>query len=57
MVTVPDAAMELKLHFMTVYRCIKKGKVFSFPFHSVDYLHIREITSLNSEGGSVNTKN
>ena len=41
LVTVPDAAKELKLHFTTVPRWIKKGEVFSFPIHSVDYLRIR----------------
>jgi len=39
-------AKELKLHFTTVYRCIKKGKVFSLPIHSVDYLHINEVQAL-----------
>ena len=46
LVAVPDAAKELKLHFTTVYRWIKKGKVFSFPIHSVDYLHINEVQAL-----------
>ena len=46
LVTVPDAAKELKLHFTTVYRWIKKAKVFSFPIHGVDYLHINEVQAL-----------
>ena len=41
--TGPDAAKELKLHFTTVPRLIKKCKVFSFPIHSVDYLHINQV--------------
>ena len=46
LVAVPDAAKELKPHFTTVYRWIKKGKVFSFPIHSVDYLRINEVQAL-----------
>ena len=41
LVAVFDAAKELKLHFTTIYRWIKKGEVFSFPIHNVDFLRIR----------------
>jgi hypothetical protein len=41
LVAGPAAAKELKLHFSTLYQWIKKGEVFSFPIHSVDYLRIR----------------
>ena len=44
--TGPDAAKELKLHFTTVYRWIKKGKVFSFAIHGIDHLHINDFQAL-----------
>ncbi len=43
LVTDPDVAKKLKLHFTTIYQRIKKGKLFSFPIHSVDYLRINDI--------------
>ena len=46
LVTVPDAAKEPKFHFTTVPRLNKKGKVFSFPMHGVDYLHINGVQTL-----------
>ena len=46
LVTGPDAAKKLKLHFTTVPRSVKKGKVFSFPIHGVDHLHINDFQAL-----------
>ena len=47
LVTVPHAAKKLKHHFTTVYRWIKKVKVFSFPIHRIYYLHIIEAQALS----------
>ena len=44
--TVPDAAKELKLHFTTIPRVIEKDKVFSFPIHDVEQLHINQVRAL-----------
>jgi hypothetical protein len=46
LLAVPDATRELKLHFTTIPRLTKKDEVFSFPIHSVDYLHINDIQAL-----------
>lgn len=49
LISVLDAAKELSIHFTTVYRWIKKGKVFSFSIHGVDYLHTSEVQALKNK--------
>jgi len=51
LVSVPQAAKELKVHLATVYRWIKKGIIFPFRIGSQAYIPIKEIEKLKRERG------
>ena len=47
--TARAAAEFLGIHFTTVYRWIKAGKLFAFPIGGVDYIHTSEVQALKDK--------
>ena len=47
--TARDAAKTLGVHFTTVYRWIKAGKLWAIRIGGIDYLHTSEIMALKNK--------
>ncbi|MGA2669841.1 MAG: helix-turn-helix domain-containing protein [Dehalococcoidia bacterium] len=54
--TVYKAADVLKVHYVTVYRMVKRGLLHAIPIGDQTYLSIKEVNQLKEKRDKENTK-